>query len=303
MSGEQKKQQHSSRRVQKLLASWWEDNARDLPWRHKQTTPWGILVCEVMSQQTQMNRVVPYWNSWMELWPDSASLAAASTAEVITAWGRLGYPRRALRLKQCAEQVRDRFDNKLPSTYDELVSLPGIGDYTANAVLSFAYGYRVAVIDTNIRRVLTRVFTGVESHGGGTKPEDKDLALRVLPVSSEDATVWNQSTMELGAIVCTAQSPDCSHCPIRGDCAFLFAGCPGLGQGRTRPRQHFRGTDRQVRGIILSELRSLPSGSSLSRSEINGLWEDASQLAMCVDSLDDDGLIEIESDGSIRLPD
>ena len=148
------------------LAAWWELNARDLPWRFGRTTPWGVLVSEVMSQQTQMSRVVPYWESWMAVWPDAAALAVASTAEVITAWGRLGYPRRALRLQECARVVAEEYANELPHTYEELVALPGVGDYTASAVLSFAFGERVAVIDTNIRRVLSRVFLGVESRGG-----------------------------------------------------------------------------------------------------------------------------------------
>ncbi|OZG50618.1 A/G-specific adenine glycosylase [Bombiscardovia coagulans] len=302
MTGSQKNVPRPIQRSHTLLAHWWESGARDLPWRNRSTTPWAILVCEVMSQQTQMSRVVPYWKKWMELWPDAATLADATPAEVITAWGRLGYPRRALRLKACAQQVRDRFNNQLPQTYEELISLPGIGDYTANAVLSFAYGQRVAVIDTNIRRVLTRVFTGVESHGGATKPQDKVLAEEVLPGQAQEAVVWNQATMELGALVCTAKNPDCSQCPLNGVCAFLKAGCPGLGEGRTRPRQHFRGTDRQVRGVILAALRELPVGSSLPMNEVDNLWPDASQLGSCLASLDDDGLIEIVGGDSIRLP-
>jgi A/G-specific adenine glycosylase len=152
--------------IENELFAWWDRNARDLPWRFGRTTPWGVLISEVMSQQTQMSRVVPYWLAWMEVWPDAASLAGASTAEVITAWGRLGYPRRALRLQECARVVAQQYDNELPRTYDELLALPGIGDYTASAVMNFAFGGRIAVIDTNIRRVLSRVFLGVESHGG-----------------------------------------------------------------------------------------------------------------------------------------
>lgn len=152
------------------LGAWWEANARDLPWRFGRATPWGVLVSEVMSQQTQMSRVVPYWTDWMERWPDARALAEAPKAEVITAWGRLGYPRRALRLQECARVVAEEYGDELPRTYDELVALPGIGDYTASAVLSFAFGERIAVIDTNIRRVLSRVFLGTESHGGSGEP-------------------------------------------------------------------------------------------------------------------------------------
>ncbi|RBP99199.1 HhH-GPD family protein [Bifidobacterium xylocopae] len=291
-----------ARRAQRLLAAWWEGHARDLPWRFGRTTPWGILVSEVMSQQTQMSRVVPYWTAWMKAWPTPQALAAASTAEVITAWGRLGYPRRALRLQECARVVAEQYQGRLPRDYGTLLSLPGIGDYTASAVLAFAYGQRIAVIDTNIRRVLSRVFAGVESHGGAARPADRELAERVLPPEADRSVVWNQATMELGATVCTAKSPACQDCPVNGLCAFLAAGRPGLGQGRTRPRQRFQGTDRQVRGLILAALRELPAGSVLPKGRVEALWPDASQLGACLASLDEDGLIEIEPGGGARLP-
>lgn len=163
------------------LAEWWHASARDLPWRFGRATPWGVLVSEVMSQQTQMSRVVPYWNDWMERWPDAAALAGAAKSDVITAWGRLGYPRRALRLQECARVVASDYGNELPQTYDELLALPGIGDYTASAVMSFAFGERIAVVDTNIRRVLSRVFLGVESLGGAASPAERALAKQVLP--------------------------------------------------------------------------------------------------------------------------
>lgn len=302
------------------LAAWWEANARDLPWRFGRATPWGVLVSEVMSQQTQMSRVVPYWTAWMAKWPDARALAVAPKAEVITAWGRLGYPRRALRLQECAQVVTMRYDGKLPCTYDELVALPGVGDYTASAVLSFAYGRRAAVIDTNIRRVLSRVFRGQESLGGSASPLEREMAWRLLPEDSPrpqpcqryqasrarskvaSSVMWNQSVMELGALICTAKSPLCSQCPLVERCAFFQAGCPGLGQRRTRPRQRFQGTDRQVRGLVLGALRELDAGETLSRERVEGLWENSAQLASCVASLDDDGLIEILPNGSLRLP-
>ena len=305
------------------LAAWWELNARDLPWRFGRTTPWGVLVSEVMSQQTQMSRVVPYWESWMAVWPDAAALAVASTAEVITAWGRLGYPRRALRLQECARVVAEEYANELPHTYEELVALPGVGDYTASAVLSFAFGERVAVIDTNIRRVLSRVFLGVESRGGAASRAERELAWCVLPeeMPERDASglsvIWNQAVMELGATVCTAKAPQCGDCPLRDECAFLAAGLPGLGERRTRPRQRFQGTDRQVRGIILNALRQaaaqaargvadgrLETGApgAVPRSQIEQLWPDHVQLDACIASLDEDGLLDMLPDGSLRLP-
>ena len=312
------------------LFDWWSRYARDLPWRFGRTTPWGVLVSEVMSQQTQMSRVVPYWTAWMKVWPDAASLAAAPKAEVITAWGRLGYPRRALRLQECARQVASQYADRLPRDYDQLVALPGIGDYTASAVMSFAYGERIAVIDTNIRRVLSRVFLGRESKGGAASREERQLARQVLP-EDEDSEVsdhhvngdgslgtadpqirsaawreppsarWNQAVMELGATVCVARKPACDICPLAGHCRFLKAGLPGLGAGRTRPRQRFAGTDRQIRGSILQALRQA-SGAPVSRKDLKSLCDDEIRLDRCIASLDEDGLLEIGQDGLLSLP-
>lgn len=293
------------------LAEWWHASARDLPWRFGRATPWGVLVSEVMSQQTQMSRVVPYWNDWMERWPDAASLAGAAKSDVITAWGRLGYPRRALRLQECARVVASDYGNELPQTYDELLALPGIGDYTASAVMSFAFGERIAVVDTNIRRVLSRVFLGVESLGGAASPAERALAKRVLPQDGvskcrrfdRSSVVWNQSVMELGAIVCTAKSPLCEACPVSSWCVFLRDGRPGLGERRTRPRQRFQGTDRQVRGLVLNALRNLPEGEiAVDRKSLERLWDDHIQLDRCIASLDEDGLIEILPNADVRLP-
>ena len=316
------------------LFDWWSRYARDLPWRFGRTTPWGVLVSEVMSQQTQMSRVVPYWTAWMKVWPDAASLAGVPKAEVITAWGRLGYPRRALRLQECAQQVAGQYADRLPLDYDQLVALPGIGDYTASAVMSFAYGERIAVIDTNIRRVLSRVFLGRESTGGAASREERQLAWQVLPedegteaVDAQDSGAqedsgrlgladpqvrsaawreppsarWNQAVMELGATVCIARKPACDICPLAGHCRFLKAGLPGLGAGRTRPRQRFAGTDRQVRGAILQTLRRA-SGAPVAREDLKPLCDDEIRLDRCVASLDEDGLLEIGQDGSLSLP-
>ena len=312
------------------LFDWWSRYARDLPWRFGRTTPWGVLVSEVMSQQTQMSRVVPYWTAWMRVWPDAASLAAAPKAEVITAWGRLGYPRRALRLQECARQVAGQYADRLPWDYDQLVALPGIGDYTASAVMSFAYGERIAVIDTNIRRVLSRVFLGRESKGGAASREERQLAWQVLPededpeasdhrVNGDDrletadpqirsaawreppSARWNQAVMELGATVCVARKPACDICPLAGHCRFLKAGLPGLGAGRTRPRQRFAGTDRQIRGSILQALRQA-SGAPVFRKDLKPLCDDEIRLDRCIASLDEDGLLEIGQDGSLSLP-
>ena len=207
--------------------------------------------------------------------------------------------------------VADDCHDNLPRTYDELVALPGIGDYTASAVMSFAFGERIAVVDTNIRRVLSRVFLGEESLGGAARPAERALAKQMLP--QDDASkcrrfdrpsvVWNQSVMELGATVCTAKAPLCEACPVSGHCVFLHNGRPGLGERRTRPRQRFQGTDRQVRGLVLNALRNLPEGATaLNRKSLERLWDDHIQLDRCIASLDEDGLIEILPNADVRLP-
>ena len=168
--------------------------------------------------------------------------------------------------------------------------------------MSFAFGERIAVIDTNIRRVLARAFRGEESLGGSASQVEREMARRLLPESDKVSVVWNQAVMELGATVCMAKAPLCESCPIAGQCAFLRNGRPGLGQRRTRPRQRFQGTDRQVRGLVLEALRGLPSGGTLERARVERLWEDRVQLDACVASLDDDGLVEMLPDGSLRLP-
>ena len=291
-------------RLRRPLFAWWDVHARALPWRDARTSPWGVLVCEIMSQQTQMGRVVPYWNAWMERWPDAAALADAPRADVLAAWGRLGYPRRALRLQECARVVAAECRDELPRDYDALVALPGVGDYTASAVLSFAYGERIAVIDTNIRRVLSRAFLGEESLGGATGAAERALANAVLPRDAAASATWNQAVMELGALVCTAKQPACADCPLHGGCLFLAAGLPHLGERRTRPRQRFAGTDRQVRGIIMQALRDLPEDAHgvLRHEDASRLWKDTAQLDRCIASLDDDGLVESVSGHDVRLP-
>lgn len=283
------------------LASWWHESARDFPWRFGKTDAWGVLLSEVMSQQTPMTRVLPYWLNWMELWPTPADLAAASAAEVITAWGTLGYPRRALRLRECAQAIVSEHDGVVPHTYEQLVALPGIGDYTASAVLSFSYHERIPVIDTNIRRVISRAVKGEESFGGSVSANERRIATDILPKNQEDSVLWNQSVMELGATICTAKNPQCDACPLRSQCAFAAAGWPDLGVKRTRPKQSFYGTNRYVRGLILKALRA-HNNHHLTYDAVSSVWDDSVQLDACIASLDDDGLIVIHDDHSIALP-
>ena len=312
------------------LLTWYDLNGRTLPWRSV-VTPYRTWVSEIMLQQTRVSAVIPYFERFMAELPDAAALATVPEERLLKLWEGLGYYSRARNLQKAAKVIVSDFGGELPRTCASLKTLPGIGDYTASAVLSFAFGVRIAVVDTNIRRVLSRVFLGVESRGGAASPAERALAGRVLPQDDETdvrdaieaanaretvnapesairevpqrstrpSVIWNQSVMELGALVCTAKNPLCDQCPIGEHCAFLAAGRPGLGERRTRPRQRFQGTDRQVRGIILDALRAEPI---LARERLESLWPDHVQLDKCIASLDDDGLVDMLPDGSLRLP-
>ena len=247
--------------VSSVLA-WFRANGRDLPWRDGRTTAWGVLVSEVMLQQTPVARVEPVWREWMERWPLPADLAAASQADAVRAWGRLGYPRRAARLWECARVLVERHGGAVPAEFDDLLALPGVGDYTAAAVVSFAHRARAVVIDTNVKRVLARVWGGEEFPPPGVTAAERALAGRIAPVDAGRASEWAVASMELGAVVCTARAPRCDACPIAANCAWRAAGYPASGLVK-RPTQAWHGTDRQVRGRILAQLReaSRPRGS------------------------------------------
>ncbi len=315
-----------------VLRAWWDENARLLPWRvdpdqrddfrrarrppHiSTTTPWGVLVCEVMSQQTPMTRVAPLWCAWMKRWPTPQALAAASRSDILTAWGSLGYPSRALRLHQCARVVIQRYHGQLPVTVSELMKLPGIGQYTASAVASFADCQPVAVTDTNIRRVITRAADGVESLGGATTRSDWKRAHSLLPtvqnpgnpaITGKDDRLWNQTLMEIGALVCLPRNPRCDACPLVGICRWKAAGYPGAGAKHTRPVQKWAGTDRQMRGKIMKLIRRETAHGTpfISRDvyESLGAHGKEDQLQRCITGLAHDGLITARADGTIGFP-
>jgi len=282
------------------VTGWFAVQARDLPWRTPVATPWGVFVSEVMSQQTPVTRVAPAWLAWMDRWPTPDHLAAATPAEVIRAWDRLGYPRRALRLRDAAAVIRDNFGGQVPRTYDELLSLPGVGDYTAAAVAAFAFDERVVVLDTNVRRVLARVIFGLEhpATSSATKLE-RAVAQELLPSDGPRAAVWSVAIMELGALVCQASSPSCDLCPIRGDCAWFAAGRPAQ-VSRAKRAQKFEGTDRQVRGKLMAVLRA--SDHPVTAAALRACWSDDFQRDRCLDSLVSDGLVEPLPRGRFRLP-
>lgn len=240
--------------VHNSIAEWFSQHARSLPWRAVDRTPWGVLVSEIMLQQTPVVRVLPRWEEWLERWPTPAALAAEPAGEAVRAWGRLGYPRRALRLHAAASRIVQEYEGQVPGTVEELKSLPGIGDYTAAAVATFAFGIRATVVDTNIRRVQARLFSALALPSPSLNAAEMQLAEAVLPEQTADSVRWNASVMELGALLCTARSPRCSDCPVRSQCAWIAAGEP---EPSYRPKgQPWAGTDRQLRGAVMAVLRA-----------------------------------------------
>ena len=249
------------------VLAWYGRHARDLPWRAPGTTPWSVLVSEVMLQQTPVSRVIPAHQAWLARWPTPAALAAEAAGEAIRQWGRLGYPRRALRLHETAVILTRRHGGIVPADAETLLRLPGIGSYTAAAVASFAFGQRHAVLDTNVRRVLARLVTGVPQPPAGASVAETRLAESLLPAEPAIAARWSVAVMELGALVCTAASPQCGACPVARQCVWLAAGQP---PAATRRRtQRYDGTDRQCRGRLLAVLRD--SGAPVSRSDFDAV--------------------------------
>ncbi|PWW21558.1 A/G-specific DNA-adenine glycosylase [Geodermatophilus normandii] len=280
------------------LVDWYDTAARDLPWRRPGVDPWAVLVSEVMLQQTPVARVEPVWHAWMERWPTPAALAAASPAEVIRAWGKLGYPRRALRLRETAVALTERHGGAVPADVAALEALPGVGTYTARAVACFGHGTPQPVVDTNVRRVVARLVHGRAEAGTARASDLADVAA-LAPADRERACRFSVATMELGALVCVARTPRCAVCPVRDRCAWRLAGCPAH-EGPARPVQRFAGTDRQVRGRLLDVLRG--AEGPVPASLLDGAWDDAVQRSRCLDSLLADGLVEQTDDGRFALP-
>jgi A/G-specific adenine glycosylase len=281
------------------ILAWYEANARDLDWRRPEATPWGVLVSEIMLQQTPVARVLPAWRAWMERWPTPADLAAEPSGEAVRMWGRLGYPRRALRLHSCAQAIVGRHGGAVPADHDELLALPGVGRYTAAAIAAFAYGRRHAVLDTNVRRVFARVHDGVEYPPKTPGKAEYELAEALLPRDPGLAARWSVGVMELGALVCTARAPRCGQCPIAGSCAWKLAGSPEH-NGPARRGQSYAGTDRQVRGKLLAVLRE--ADGPVTKSRLDGVWTEGVQRERALDALVADGLVDPLPDGRYALP-
>ncbi len=277
---------------------WYAAHARDLPWRRPDATPWSILVSEVMLQQTPVSRVLPAHAAWLERWPDPAALAAASAADAVRQWDRLGYPRRALRLHASAGRITTRYGGEVPAAADELRSLPGVGAYTAAAVASFAFGKRHAVLDTNVRRVLARVIAGTDRPARTPTVAEWRLAEQLLPADGRLAARWSVGVMELGALVCTATRPRCHQCPLAAHCAWLQRGQPAGPTRQASPGYH--GTDRHCRGQLLAVLRA--AVGPVPADALALAWPDAMQRLRALAGLIDDGLVTQTADGSLALP-
>ena len=279
------------------VTGWYAGAARDLPWRAPGTGAWAVLVSEVMLQQTPVARVLPAYQAWLQRWPTATALAADEPGEAVRMWGRLGYPRRALRLHAAAVAIVERHGGELPTTVEQLLALPGVGDYTARAVAAFAHRQRQPVVDTNVRRVVARAVEGVAD----ATVNRRDLATveDLLPADGEAAAVASVALMELGALVCTARAPRCQDCPIAEQCRWLARGKPSLDVAVRKP-QGYAGTDRQVRGRLLSVLRE--TDGPVTAAALTAVWDEPVQRARALDGLVADGLVDPLPDGRFALP-
>ena len=265
------------------VLAWFDENQRDLPWRN--STAWGVMVSEFMLQQTPVNRVIPIWNEWMKRWPTPKDLSEAKKSDLLKAWGRLGYPRRALRLHGAATIIATQHNNQVPNTEAELRKLPGVGEYTASAIMAFAHNKKSLVLDVNIRRLFARALDGQEFPSLHITNTERQKRVELIP---REASRWAAATMELGALVCTAAKPRCEKCPIANQCLWRAHSYPKSGT-KKKPTQKWHSTDRQCRGTIIEYLRTNEKSTT---KNLQALWQDHSQLQKCLTSLIKDGLIK-----------
>ena len=242
------------------------------------------MVSEFMLQQTPVNRVLPIWEQWMERWPSPLDLSQAKKSEVISAWGRLGYPRRAIRLHESAGIIAKEFNNEVPREIEQLRSLPGVGEYTAAAIAAFAYEESTLVLDINIRRLFARIFDGEEYPTSSPSKIERELRAKLIP---RDGAKWAAATMEFGALICTSKNPSCEQCPIKRQCAWRKSGYPK--SELIRKSQDWIGTDRQCRGTIVQALRE---NEKLTEAKLKKLWHEDAQIEKALKTLIADGLIE-----------
>lgn len=280
------------------IVRWYDDHARDLPWRRAGVTPWQVLVSEVMLQQTPVSRVLPVYDEWIARWPNPRALSESSVGDAVRVWGRLGYPRRAVRLHAAAVSCRELYEGAIPNDVLLLRALPGVGDYTAAAVAVFAFAQRHAVLDTNVRRVNARMTQAVayEPKGAPTRIE-RAAYLNLLPRPPGEAARASVAVMELGALVCSARKPKCGSCPVQNSCRWRMAGYPEW-QGPRRRGQTYEGTDRQCRGRILAALRM--ANGPVTSDEIDATWSDPAQRSRAIASLLTDGLMQRTDNPLVR---
>ena len=304
------------------VLGWFDSSARSMPWRGI-SDPYAILVAEVMLQQTQVDRVVPFYRAFLARFPTLEALAGASRAQVIRAWGGLGYNRRAVNLQRAAQMAVERFGGRLPDDEESLRSLPGVGRYTAAAVACFAHGAQVSVVDTNVRRVLGRFFFG---HDWAQRNEREMLALAEAALPHGRAWEWNQALMDLGSSLCPARAPRCSACPLEPRCVaaphFKGGGSAPparaagsrLSEGRAaynaRP-EAFHGSSRYYRGRAVAFLRDLAPGTSASLWDVGSAVKDDFEtgdvpwLVELLTGLERDGLLSMAGeppDLTVSLP-
>ena len=276
------------------VLAWWPSVARDLPWRRTRD-PWSVLVSEIMLQQTQVDRVIPKWEAFLARFPTVEAAAHAPLGDLLDLWSGLGYNRRAKYLHDCAATVCAEFDGVFPESLAALQTLPGIGPYTARAVLAFAFERAVAVVDTNVGRVLARV-------------EGRQLSAREVQAAADslvpagDAWRWNQALLDFGALICRKRGPACAECPVRRSCGWAGAGAdPAVGSAAvSTPQSRFEGSDRQGRGRLINELRSGPIGASEAPVAM-GWPDDPERAAKVIEGLLSDGLV-VRTGAKLSLP-
>jgi A/G-specific adenine glycosylase len=286
--------------AQGLVLSWWDRHRRDLPWRDTRD-PWAVLIAEIMAQQTQVNRVVPRWHEFLERWPTPAVLAAASLADVLRAWQGLGYPRRAANLHRSAQVVvaDPGLGGSLPDTLEGLLALPGIGPYTARAVLAFAHEADVGVVDTNTGRILARV--------GGRR-----LGARAAQVAADawvpagEGWAWNQAMLDVGALLCRPV-PRCHDCPLATSCRWALDGWPNpdpaaKSAGVSVRQAPYRGSMREVRGRVLDVLaEGGATTDDVIASSVRALAPSAAHHAEPLDVRVVEALAQLEADGLVAV--
>ncbi len=287
-----------TRDLEPAITDWYAVSSRDLPWRRPDVCAWSVMVSEFMLQQTPVTRVLPAYVKWLARWPTPEALAAASPADAVRQWDRLGYPRRAVRLHESARVITAKHDGQVPANIHHLRELPGVGSYTAAAIATFAYGQRHAVLDTNVRRVLARLITGRQYPSQSlTKPEQALAESLLPPEQDRRAATWSVALMELGALICTAANPNCAACPVAQSCTWRATGSPPAPPPRRA--KPYQGSERELRGRLLAVLRN--ATAPVPQSAFDGIWPDELQQRRALHALIREGLATRHPDGTVGL--